>query len=174
MCSALRFNGPVLLSFAGSAGRGLAHQLDKGFHLRGQPFVTVVKQLTVHLHGAVRHIQPGKTTCGQRRTHDVLRQEGKTHALLHHLAQQRSAAQLQIRVDGKAAGGKALIQSVAVAHAALSEQKFLPGQLFQRNGFLPGKRVSGRCNKTHRLRHIRRKHQIGVMNIIVLVFMLEA
>ena len=131
----------MLLSFAGSAGRGLAHQLDKSFHLRGQPFVTVVKQLTVHLHGAVRHIQPGKTTCGQRRTHDVLRQEGKTHALLYHLAQQRSAAQLQIRVDGKAAGGKALIQSVAVAHAALSEQKFLPGQLFQRNGFLPGKRT---------------------------------
>ncbi len=64
-------------------------------------------------------------------------------------------------------GGKALIQSVAVAHAALSEQKFLPGQLFQRNDFLPGKRVSRRCNKTHRLRHIRRKHQIGLQQGLV-------
>lgn len=83
-------------------GAGWRTSSIKSFHLRGQPFVTVVKQLTVHLHGAVRHIQPGKTTCGQRRAHDVLRQEGKTHALLYHLAQQRSAAQLQIRVDGKA------------------------------------------------------------------------
>ena len=34
-------------------------------------------------------------------------------------------------------------------------------------GFLPGKRVSGRCNKTHRLRHIRRKHQIGLQQGLV-------
>ena len=62
----------------------------------------------------VRHIQPGKTTCCQRRTHNVLRQEGKTHALLHHLAQQRSACLLYT------SGGDAYVDHPSFGTAIIS------------------------------------------------------
>ena len=56
----------------------------------------MVEQLPVHHDGAVRYVQPRQTPFGQRAAHDVLRQKGKPHALLHHLAQQRGAAQFQM------------------------------------------------------------------------------
>ena len=114
----------------------------------------MVEQLAVHLHGTVRHVQPGKAARRQCRAYDVFRQKRKPHALLHHLAQQRGAAQFQIGVDGKTVRRHALVQRVPVAHAPLGEQKLLLRQLFQRDLCLPGQRMAGGGDEAHRFRHV--------------------
>ena len=68
---------------------------------------------------------------------------------------------------------RTLLATAQQAQAALQPARQISGSLRIAladsvcSTFLPGKRVSGRCNKTHRLRHIRRKHQIGLQQGLV-------
>ena len=119
----------------------------------------MVEQLPVHLHPAVRYVQPGQRPGGQCGTHDVFRQKGKAHAPLHHLAQQRGAAQFQIGLQLQAVGGQTLVQCISVAHAPLGEQEFLLHQLFQRHGVPGGQRMPGGRDEAHRLRYVHGLHQ---------------
>ena len=98
----------------------------------------MIEQLPVHGDSAVGDMEAGDTPGGEGRTDDVLGQEGEPHPALHHLAEQRGAAQLDVGVDRQPAGGEALVEGVTVAHAPLCEKKFLLSQNIQRHFGLVG------------------------------------
>ena len=87
------------------------HQRDEGFHLGGEPFILVVKQLPPHLHAAGGDIQAGQRSGGEGILYDVLRQEGEPHAVLDHLAEQGSTAQLEKGLDGQPLRRHALVEA---------------------------------------------------------------
>lgn len=109
----------------------------------GEPFILVVEQLPPHLHAAGGDIQASQRSGGKGILHDVLRQEGKPHAVLDHLAEQGSAAQLEEGLDGQPLCRHALVEGIAVAHAPLGQQELLPGQFLKRDLRLPGQWVPG-------------------------------
>ena len=60
---------------AGPNRAGDSHQLNKRFHLRGQPFIPVVKQLAVHGYLALGDVEAGQAVGRQLIADDVFRQE---------------------------------------------------------------------------------------------------
>ena len=88
----------------------------------------MVEQLPPHLHAAGGDIQAGQRSGGKGILHDVLGQEGEPHAVLDHLAEQGSAAQLEEGLDGQPLRRHALVEGIAVAHAPLGQQELLPCQ----------------------------------------------
>lgn len=101
----------------------------------------MVEQLPPHLHAAGGDIQAGQRSGGKGILHDVLGQEGEPHAVLDHLAEQGSAAQLEKGLDGQPLRCHALVEGIAVAHAPLSQQELLSGQFLKRDFRLPGQWV---------------------------------
>ena len=91
----------------------------------GEPFIPMVEQLPPHLHTAGGDIQAGQCSGGKGILHDVLGQEGEPHAVLDHLAEQGSTAQLEEGLDGQLLRRHALVEGIAVAHAPLGQQEFL-------------------------------------------------
>ena len=92
-------------------------------------------------------MEAGDTPGGEGRTDDVLGQEGEPHPALHHLAEQRGAAQLDVGMDRQPTGGEALVEGVTVAHAPLCEKKFLLSQNIQRHFGLVGQRMPAGATK---------------------------
>ena len=121
----------------------------------------MIEQLPVHGDSAVGDMEAGDTPGGEGRTDDVLGQEGESHPALHHLAEQRGAAQLDVGMDRQPAGGEALVEGVTVAHAPLCEKKFLLSQNIQRHFGLVGQRMPGGGHEADRLRHIDGQRQAG-------------
>ena len=66
-----------------SNSSGDSHQLNKRFHLRGQPFIPVVKQLAVHGYLALGDVEAGQAVGRQLLADDVFRQEREAHPPLH-------------------------------------------------------------------------------------------
>ena len=127
----------------------------------------MVEQLAPHGHGAVGDVQAGDTPGGEGVPDDVFRQEGEPQPPLDHLAQQRGAAQFQVGLDGQLMRFQYLIEGVAVAHAPLSEQKLLPGQLLQRDDVLCRQRVPGGGHEADGFRDIQRPHDAGLHQRLV-------
>ena len=129
----------------------------------------MVEQLPPHLHAAGGDIQAGQRSGGEGILDDVLRQEGEAHAVLDHLAEQGSTAQLEKGLDGQPLRCHALVKGIAVAHAPLGQQNLLPGQFLKRDFRLPSQWVPGGGHHADWLRLIHGQHEAGLQQRLVSV-----
>ena len=87
--------------------------------------------------------------------------------MLDHLAEQGSAAKFEEGLDGQPLRRHALVEGIAVAHAPLGQQEFLPGQFLKRDLRLPGQWVPGGGHHADRLRLIHGQHKAGLQQRLV-------